>query len=390
MREFLPLMKILSTSGSNAKGQLGLGDTDDRCEFEQVNIGGNVVAAACGANHTVVLLDDGSVWGCGSNEMGELGIIESLENKQIVGLRRLCLGISDKVVSVHCAWETTFLITESGGVLSTGSNSFGQAGHGTLKTLNTFQEIKGLPPVSKIASGGRHTLLIAKDDDSLWGCGSNRFGQLAVAIDSRPLDMTMIPSFPAVEAISCGLHHSAVITKADARILVFGRNRHGQLGHLPTEYPYSAEPLILEVDSSHIPTEIYCGWSATAILTSGGTVFMCGSNKHGQLGGESSELAEKCPQESMQLSNNIFWKLVAVNTGKIKELSVGSEHSIAVDETNRILCWGWNEHGNCGLGHQEDVKRVSVIEKPKNALPVMITAGTGHSLLLLSDTTHIE
>ena len=59
--------------GDNNNGELGLGNTTDRTTFIKVNIN-DVKQIACGHYHTIILKNDGTVWTCGDNEYGQLGL----------------------------------------------------------------------------------------------------------------------------------------------------------------------------------------------------------------------------------------------------------------------------------------------------------------------------
>ena len=62
-------------SGQNAYGQLGLGDATDRKIFTQVTTNvDDVKSIYCGRNHTFMLKNDGTLWGCGRNDYGQLGL----------------------------------------------------------------------------------------------------------------------------------------------------------------------------------------------------------------------------------------------------------------------------------------------------------------------------
>jgi alpha-tubulin suppressor-like RCC1 family protein len=57
--------------GSNFFGQLGDGTSDKRSKPVQMKIfGGKIIAIAAGFAHSLVLRDDGQIFGCGDNNMG--------------------------------------------------------------------------------------------------------------------------------------------------------------------------------------------------------------------------------------------------------------------------------------------------------------------------------
>lgn len=74
----------LWATGSNTKGQLGLGDTNTRYTFQKVpGIKGCVVAVTCGNNLTVITLSDYSRWVTGTNLAGQQGIDEEITHTTV-------------------------------------------------------------------------------------------------------------------------------------------------------------------------------------------------------------------------------------------------------------------------------------------------------------------
>ncbi|RPJ07755.1 MAG: hypothetical protein EHM28_06140, partial [Spirochaetaceae bacterium] len=59
-------------TGWNTSGQLGTGDDQNRSSFELVFRGAKAVV--CGGSHSLVLATDGKLWATGANDMGQLGI----------------------------------------------------------------------------------------------------------------------------------------------------------------------------------------------------------------------------------------------------------------------------------------------------------------------------
>ena len=58
--------------GRNVYGELGLGDSTQRTTFTQVI--DNVKQIACGSGYSIILKNDGSLWSCGYNYYGNLGL----------------------------------------------------------------------------------------------------------------------------------------------------------------------------------------------------------------------------------------------------------------------------------------------------------------------------
>ncbi|MEM3509559.1 MAG: hypothetical protein QXN52_09725, partial [Nitrososphaerota archaeon] len=60
--------------GYNYYGQLGLGNSNNRNIFTRVGTESNWIQVSCGSSHTLAIKSDGSLWGCGWNELGQLGL----------------------------------------------------------------------------------------------------------------------------------------------------------------------------------------------------------------------------------------------------------------------------------------------------------------------------
>ena len=96
---------------------------------------------------------------------------------------------------------------------------------GTGNPVGRF--VKIMDDVRKIEAGKYHGFLI-KNDDSLWGFGSNIYGQIGLNIfsDLNPIPVKIMED---VLNIAAGEYHT-IIMKKDHSIWVLGRNDKGQLG----------------------------------------------------------------------------------------------------------------------------------------------------------------
>lgn len=87
------------------------------------------------------------------------------------------------------------------------------------------------------------------------------------------------PSNNPVIQVSCGLHHTVVVTSA-GEVFTFGSNQYGQLGTGDLQ-PMSSP---VQVKISGTATQVAAGSNHTVILSSKGVVYTFGNNQKGQLG----------------------------------------------------------------------------------------------------------
>ncbi|MCI8850883.1 MAG: hypothetical protein HFE82_05005, partial [Erysipelotrichaceae bacterium] len=124
----------------------------------------------------VVLTTGGQLYAWGYNDYGQFGN-GTISSDYVEYAVPITTGISD-IVSVHCSFETTYLITASGDVYASGDNSKGQFGNGTTDSSTTFIKLP-LTGVKKIASSagtetapGTLATYALKKDGTLYGWGA--------------------------------------------------------------------------------------------------------------------------------------------------------------------------------------------------------------------------
>ena len=61
----------------------------------------------------------------------------------------------------------------------------------------------------------------------------------------------------------------------------------------------------------------------------------------------------------------------------------GSEHCICLTEEGMVYAWGWNEHGNCGLGHVDNVHQPTKVDLDNRKI-YRCFAGSGHSFAIVT------
>jgi len=81
---------------------------------------------------------------------------------------------------ISCGWQHTMAIKNDGTLWGTGRNEYGQLSLGDVNLRNIFTQENTNDTNWKIVSGGwQHTMAI-KNDGTLWGTGKNDKGQISI------------------------------------------------------------------------------------------------------------------------------------------------------------------------------------------------------------------
>lgn len=378
-----------------------------------------VLHVASGSNHTLVLLErqneagdkQTELWGCGDGAKGQLGpayirtVEENLhapETSRSI-LRPLDLPLHDNELSgytcrlIASAWETSYVVCSCAGkgdvVISMGANDFGDLGIGesrkgkeAARSLNIVKfdhinihrknlNIDGLA-IESLTAGSHHTIvhascpLVSMDTPStehfIVGWGASRHGQLgpipktarppSISATPRIIPMAVTPSHDRIVFSSLGNQHS-VFLHASGRLSCLGSDKKGQLRDLTTLKN------VQQVD---------CTWNGTYVIAQShdngdNCIFSTGSHSRGQLG----RVVLSTESESTTTILAPVQFPIASMPHRLMRIACGSEHVLTIlrktskDEVSHsentatweteVWGWGWNEHGNLGIGTTEDI-----------------------------------
>ena len=161
------------------------------------------MAGCCsGEYHTITLSNDGTLHSFGYNFHGELGLGHNKDVSLPTPIPNL-----PKISQISCGRFFTVCVDCEGFMWSFGDNNFGQLGRTGNKTeFKVPQKIEDIPPVLSVSCGFAHTLIIT-NDDNLWSCGYNGYGQLCLGNkeDKMKPQKTL---FSHISKISAGFNHS--------------------------------------------------------------------------------------------------------------------------------------------------------------------------------------
>lgn len=275
----------LYAAGGNSTGQLGTGDLTNKTTFIKVASEVSEVSATGFIEndilygHTVILKNDGTVYGTGYCNHGQLANsntfnVASFTQIPITNVKKVTLG-----------GNCTYFLKNDSTLHSVGINAGGELGIGNLNTpIRTITQV--LTNVKDICSA-RNACFALKNDGTLWAAGRNTGGilglGLTISTETRVSTFTQITSGVNgnIDQISCGVYH-AFILKNDS-VYACGENTYGQLGlgNTINKNLYTLVSTNLNADNVK---EIQCGESFTCILKRNKTLLCCGRNNYNQIG----------------------------------------------------------------------------------------------------------
>lgn len=242
--------------GYNFDGQLGAGSAVSSARTPLEIVPNNVTAIAAGAFHSLFLKSDGSLWGMGACRVGELGV--GTTNDVFDPVEIETNGVI-AIASSSGAEHSLFLKSDHT-LWGMGFNGTGQLGNGT--TNNALNPVWVSSNVMAMACGGGHSVLL-KSDGSLWAVGDNSNGQLGDGTTNNSLVPLEIVT-NGVTAIAAGWNHNLFI-KADGTLWGMGENDQGELGdggYADSHEPEQIVPLLKNiVQNGGFETGDFSGWT---------------------------------------------------------------------------------------------------------------------------------
>ena len=340
--------------GSNGSGQLGVGHHNDvsvptRCVLPDSLESDTPLKVAAGGNHTLVLFVSSAVCSVGENRDGRCCTLRAQQTSfSRVHFNSTHLLRIDSFKLCTATWEGSVFVTPDNSVYTCGTGSKGELGHGEdVTTVPTPQRILDFPPpgtdIVDLSSSMWHAVAVLSNGDA-YGWGYGRKGQLG-----QPVITVWCPrkinglGFKVIRAC-CGRDFTYFVGDPST-------GEHAVLGSDKWQVRSSAPKRVVYW------RDIAVGWGSICVLLEDHTVLSWGRNDHGQV----------APADLPPI-----WKFAA-----------GSEHALAVTLDQRLLAWGWGEHGNCGTETDDagDVKlcwkEISMVQEDLTSNPSVTFVGAG-------------
>ena len=397
----------LQAFGANSGGQLGDNTTTFRPTPTQVfGISSSATGVAGGLNHSAVLLANGTVRTFGNNSYGQLGVNDTTNRSTPVQV----FGISSSATAVACGQDHTLVLLANGTVRTFGDNSFNQLGIDVSGgTRQTPVQIFSISSSATAVAGGRFHNAVLLADGTVRTFGYNGNGQLGV--DDTTDRLTPVQVFgisSSATAVACGYRHTAVLL-ANGTVRTFGENSQGQLGINVAGGTRQTPVQVFGISSSAVA--IACGNYHTSVLLADGTVQTFGQNSTGQLGlndlvsrqtpvqvvaisatvsvtpAPTAFLTSAAPSITLAATGGQIWTSSATGVARTTAGSIegGSYHTAVVLRDGTVRTFGSNNLGQLGVG--DTTTRLTPVQVSGIAGATAVACGLRNTAFLLADGT---
>ena len=158
-----------------------------------------VVSVSCGYEHTLMITNDAKLWSWGRNDKGQLclGDKEDRSKPQKTSFSNIC--------KLSAGGNHSLFENNKGEIFSCGSNHYGQCGLGHFDHQITPSLIPNAPPNIVHFVGGLYHTLFLDSEGNVFSVGRNLYGQLGLGHDTNQNVLNKIPNIPPIKInFMCG------------------------------------------------------------------------------------------------------------------------------------------------------------------------------------------
>lgn len=239
--------KELWSFGYNRSGQLCLGHAKTFEKSPKRTKFFNVLRLSAGYEFSMFQCENGEIYACGFNGVGQLGVGNNTIQIQPI----LIPNLPGNIISFSCGAAHAIFLDDQGIVYSTGSNVNGELGNCSDAYRNILTSISNIPKVKFITCGCNYTLCLDWDG-KIWCFGRNSHAQLGLGDTTTKMLPEFICSFkqPIVSMFD-GFGAHSIIKDKHGDVFIFGKNNHGQLTD-SADFPFQLIPKRMKDEYSSI------------------------------------------------------------------------------------------------------------------------------------------
>lgn len=272
--------------------------------FKKVNGVSNVKSVASNEYFTVVLKNDGTVWGWGKNDQGQLGDGTFVKRTNPVKTKNIS-KVKDIVI-----FDNHAMALKSDGTVWV----WGDAGYGTKYAngaINTPVKVKELSNIKSVAAGDR-IFEALKGDGTVWAWGWGDDAQLGYKNPSTV--PKKVPDLKNIISLSANRGNSIALG-SNGNVYVWGNDYY--INQLYNDYSsYSTKKY--QVKGLTNVSKVYAGDSGTFVIKKDGTVSGWGDNIGCNSGGTNADPVKVSNiNKVIQISNDYFHTVFTKSDGTI-------------------------------------------------------------------------
>ena len=283
------------------------------------------------SGHSLLVNTLGRVFGWGGNSSGQIG-----DNSALCRITPVSVaGAVKTFCKISAGGLHSLAIDKNGKAWAWGSAQNFALGNGNQVTARSTPIAVGFTTQTfcKISAGNLFSTAIDRNGRA-WGWGRNDFGQTGDGtITSQNQPTSVIGAIKTFCEISAGGIHTAALDK-NGRAWAWGNNDYGQLGNNSITAQCTPVSVVGGVKT-------FCQISAghhnsVMVLDKNGRAWGWGQNDLGQIGNTTIGTSVRTPV-SVEGAVKTFCKI-----------SLGAQHTTAIDKNGRAWAWGNNSYGQLG------------------------------------------
>lgn len=202
-----------------------------------------------------------------------------------------------------------------------------------------------------------------RNDQHQLGLGSNSEHQFQPVMLEELSDKKIVKVYSG--------HDYCAVLSVHGEVYTWGEGAEGALGHgenATTFFPRKVSTL-----RKKFITTVACSQGYTLFVSSRGSIYVCGSNRHHRLGFDCEDSINQ-PAEILELKNTV-----------VVSAACGLYHSLALTAKGDVYSWGFGKDGRHGFEDESELPFPQLVTSLIGKRPQKICCGTDHSAVLSSD-----
>ncbi|KAJ9585284.1 hypothetical protein L9F63_002914, partial [Diploptera punctata] len=321
------------TFGCNDEGALGRDTSEEGSETipGEVDLDGQVIQITAGDSHSAALLEDGKVfaWGSFRDSSGSMGLTsQGIEKKPI----EMLPGVV--VIKIASGADHLVMLSDDGQLYTCGCGEQGQLGRVAERGASRGGSRQGMtqlltpapvtfkprlkPEFEDVWAGSYCTFAKEKSKGEIYVFGLNNYNQLGLEEQKVHFHPVVSKVFSGKQwVLICGGQHHSLALDSEGVIYALGRKEYGRLG-LGENSDDAKKPTPVTALSDERCIDVSCGSTASFAITNKGEFFAWGMGSTGQLGtGEEDDVYTPQQIKSKQLESR-----------SVLRVSGGGQHTV--------------------------------------------------------------